>query len=234
MVAPAIRHRGSLSSVGGGHRGLTLVAGLLTVFLLGLLAALILVTVWTARGAADRATCTSQLRELASALAMYKAKSGDYPPSSYQVRDSEGELLQRVTWQQILASYVDDAEVFLCPRDVLGGAAADGKTAGAQARIYCSYDYVAQQQPEGAGPDGPRAAGSPRPGQRGRQTAAGTALLLYCKHHDEGRRETRRWVLAAYDDGSVKWEPAPSFLLRRREGDSTETESAPRPGGNDE
>ncbi len=225
-MAAAIRNRASLGPVGGAHSGLTFVAALLTVFLLGLLAALVLVTAWTARGAAKRATCTSQLRQLASALVMYKGQFGDYPPWSYEVRDSEGELLKSVTWQQILAPYVGDSHLFSCPRDVVG--AADGKTAGAEARIHCSYDYIAKQEPEEARSDGARAAGSRRPGPRGRQKAAGAGVLLYCKHHDERRLGGRRWVLVAYEDGSVKWEPMPGHLQRMKM-----PARVPQPGRND-
>ena len=58
------------------RRGDTLPSSLSTVALTGLLTGLIALAVWTSRGAAQRATCTTQMRQLAGALVMYRTEHG--------------------------------------------------------------------------------------------------------------------------------------------------------------
>lgn len=233
MMAPTAK-RTLLEASRKGQRALTLAAALVAAALVGLLVALLLVAVWTARGAAHRATCTSHLRQLASALAMYHEEHGDYPVSYYEIRDGEGELRERVTWQQALLPYVGNASVFLCPRDSVAGYVAESRPAESIAPDYKgSYVYLAREPPLSP-PPGSRRAASPAgraPAEGGASRKAG--LLLVCRHHDDEEAAERHWVLAAYDDGAVKWERAPSHLFRRREGDRREAEPAPRPGRND-
>lgn len=233
MAAPTANRR--LPGVGRrGQRGLTLAAALVTAVLVGLLAALFVVALWTARGAAQRATCTSHLRQLAAALAMYKDEYGDYPLSSYEVRGEDGELGKRVTWQQALRPYAENSDVFLCPRDPVAGSVAESRPAESAAAAYVgSYVYLAAE-PRSAPPlAGRRAASAPAAARRGPGTAAKPGLLLICKHHDDEENDERRWVMAVYEDGSVKWEPARGLVLRRTGGGATEPERVPRPGRND-
>ena len=88
---------------------------LLTVVLMGLLAGLLGVAVWTARGAAERTVCTMHLRQVANALIMYRTECGDYPPGYSEVRDSDGGI-EIVTWEQALSSYLGKRQNLLeCP-----------------------------------------------------------------------------------------------------------------------
>ncbi len=233
MVAPTANRR--LLGVGRrGQRGLTLAATLVTALLVGLLAALFVVAVSTARGAAQRATCTSHLRQLASALVMYKDECGDYPLSSYEVRAEDGELGERVTWQQALRPYAEDSDVFLCPRDPVAASVAESRPAESAVAAYVgSYVYLAAE-PRSAPPlAGRRAPSAPAAAPRGPGTEARPGLLLVCRHHDDEEDDERRWVMALYEDGSVKREPARSLVPRRTGGGAAGPERVPRPGRND-
>jgi type II secretory pathway pseudopilin PulG len=217
-----------------GQRGLTLAAALVTVLLVGLLAALFVVAVWTARGAAERAICTSHLRQVAVALAMYKDEYGDYPLSGYEVRGEDGELGERVTWQQALRPYAEDPDVFQCPRDPVAASVAESRPAQSAAATYVgSYVYLAAELRPEPPLAGRRAASAPAAVRRGPGAAAKPGPLLVCRHHDDEENDERRWVMAVYEDGAVKWEPARTSMPRQTRGRATGPQRVPRPGRND-
>jgi hypothetical protein len=221
-------------AVGRARRTVTLVGGLLTLLLLGLLVALLSVAVWTAQGAADRTACTAQLRQLASALAMYKSDCGDYPPLVHVTHDENNRIIHKVTWQEMLSPYVADPHIFRCPSGPEVSRAAEGRPEGLPGDLLAtSYAYVGgkprvlvRAAARGLAPfpaGGPE--GSDKPPQNG--------ILLVCKHHDDASAGQHRWVLVAYEDGSVEWEVMPRLFPRPRERRSRGTGRVSRPGSND-
>ncbi len=191
-----------------GERGFSLVSVVLTTVLMGLLAGLLGVAVWTARGAAERTACTMHLRQLSNALMMYKAENGDYPLGAYEVCNEFGEL-EIVTWEEALSPYLGKRQNLLeCP-------ACSNKK---EQTIYSSvpnYEYARMNVPAQS-----RAGANYRPmrliGRINPAAAAKSGALLACLHHDTGTPTHKRWTLVAYEDGSVKWEPSPDFLQPKR------------------
>jgi hypothetical protein len=165
---------------------------------------------------------------------MYKDEYGDYPLACYEVRGEDGELGRRVTWQQALRPYTDDWDVFLCPRDPIAASVAESRPAESAAAAYAgSYVYLAGELRSAPPPAGRRVAPAPAPARRGPGTAAKPTPLLVCRHHDDEEDDERRWVMAVYADGSVKWEPARRSVPRQTGGEATGPERVPRLGRND-
>jgi len=181
------------------------VSTLLTIVLMGLLAGLLGVAVWTARGAAERTVCTMHLRQVANALIMYRTECGDYPPGYSEVRDSDGGI-EIVTWEQALSSYLGKRQNLLeCPavarRDEPSGLTSSP-----------SYEYARTKYSESDRRGPLRRLPGPRAVLVDAKEAAECGALLVCLHHDKTVPSYKRWTLVAYEDGSVKWERAPSFL----------------------
>jgi len=208
---------------------ITFIAGALTLLLLVLLAVLVFVAVWTARGAAKRATCTSQLRQLANAFAMYRNEHGAYPPGSRDVWNEKAGLTEHVTWEQMLQPYVGSEDVFHCPCDTAPTVAADQDAAErpTEPRAH-SYQYVRAEAPIPPVSGDSRAAPAPQAKQLNRSEAIRHGVLLVCRRHDTATGRTGRRVLVAYEDGSVKWERPPEFLVPKRQ-----PLRQPEPGRND-
>ncbi|MCJ7751885.1 MAG: DUF1559 domain-containing protein [Armatimonadetes bacterium] len=208
---------------------ITFIAGALALVLFVLLAVLVFVAFWTARGAAKRATCTSQLRQLANAFAMYKGEHGAYPPGSRDVWDQKAGRTEHVTWEQMLQPYVGKEDVFRCPCDTHSTAVgdSDGSEGPAESRPH-SYQYVRAESPPPPASGStsaarPRGAQRPDPGEAIRH-----GVLLVCRHHGTGNPGSQRRVLVAYEDGSVKWQVVPDFLAPRKA-----PARVPNPGRND-
>ncbi|MFB3883027.1 MAG: type II secretion system protein [Armatimonadota bacterium] len=173
--------------------------------LFGAFAAFIAVTVWTARGAAQRATCTARLRQIASALIMYRNENGAYPPESYTVWDFARRRSRTVTWETVLRTYVDDWRVFACPCDSAASTADDARH---------SYEYVAVESAARVG--GSRAPTISKGRGYGSEVAADSGVLLVCRHHNRGQSTGDTRVLVAHDDGSVRWQPLPGSRIAGR------------------
>lgn len=226
---------GGQDHTGGARRShhepapITFIAGALALVLFLLLAVLVFVAAWTARGAAKRATCTSQIRQLANAFAMYRSEHGGYPPGSSVVWNEIAGGAEHVTWEHLLEPYVGSEDVFRCPCDTLSAAVRDSDaTEGTAESRPHSYQYLrTESSPPPASVSGsaarPRGAQRPDPGEAIRH-----GVLLVCRHHDTGHDGSRRRVLVAYEDGSVKWQVVPDFLAPKRV-----TSGIPRPGQND-
>jgi type II secretory pathway pseudopilin PulG len=200
---------------------MTLVSMVTTLALFGLLAALVVVAVWTARGAAQRATCTAQMRQLAGALIMYRNENGDYPPAYYEAWDREHKHVERVSWETILAGYVGERGLFACPCDPAGEGGGKLSPPG----YSQSYDYVCGTEAAEERTGGRRLAAAAAGGGYDRKEAARSGVLLVCRHHDSGQSGRPHRVLVAYDDGSVRWEPLAKFVLETKQ-----APRSPRPG----
>jgi hypothetical protein len=172
-----------------------------------MLAGLLGIAIWTARGAAERTACTMHLRQLSNALIMYKAECGDYPPGSYEVYNEFGGI-EIVTWEAALSPYLGKRQNLLdCP-------AYSSKEEQTRLSNIPNYEYARMNYPEarlGTGYGARRMAG-----RINAAAAAKSGALLVCLHHDTGTPTHKRWTLVAYEEGSVKWEPAPDFVQPKR------------------
>ncbi len=191
-----------------GERGFSLVSVVLTTVLVGMLAGLLGIALWTARGAAERTACTMHLRQLSNALIMYKAECGDYPPGSYEVYNEFGEI-EIVTWEAALSPYLGKRQNLLdCP-------ACSDKEDQTSLSDTPNYEYARMNAPSKA-----RLGAGYRPlrmvGRINAAAAADSGALLVCLHHDTRTPIYKRWTLIAYEDGSVKWEPMPDFVQPKR------------------
>jgi len=220
---------GGARSSGHEPAPVTFIAGALTLVLFVLLAVLVFVAVWTARGAAKRATCTSQLRQLANAFAMYRSECGGYPPGSRDVWNPNAGRTEHVTWEQMLQPYVGKEDIFRCPCDTHSTAVgdSDGSEGPAESRRH-SYQYVRAESPPppaSGSTSAARSRGTQRPDPR---EAIRHGVLLVCRHHGTGNPGSQQRVLVAYEDGSVKWQVVPDFLAPKKA-----PARVPNPGRND-
>lgn len=96
-------------------RGFTLIELLVVVAIMGILIALLLPAVQTARGAARRANCASNMRQVGLAIAMYSdLHQGRFPATTHDHDRSE-------SWIFTLAPFLEDVDaVRMCPDDLLG------------------------------------------------------------------------------------------------------------------
>jgi type II secretory pathway pseudopilin PulG len=181
-----------------------LVEVLLVLVLIGLLAGLVLTAVWTAGGAAKRAMCANQMRQLASALVMYRDRFGAFPPSQYAVNGDDA--ASTVTWADVLAATVGDKNMFCCPSSSKSGGA--GSPEAPVGGVRSSYAYL-------RGASAVSVNGRPEPEARWdyvRSAATREGALLVCGDHEQSDAAGRPLVLVAYEDGSVRWQRVPEYL----------------------
>jgi len=172
--------------------GFTLVELLVAVGIVALLAGIVLSIAVGARRAGKRATCANQMKQIATALVMYRDRYGEYPPI-LEVRSHGSADNMLVTWQEVMLGEGVDARLFQCP-------SFRGDLASVRGQTY-EYQIGPSTSPTpGAGdPDAVRYLAAVR------EWARRERVLLVCKHHWEGR------VLVAREDLSVQAEDWPDF-----------------------
>jgi prepilin-type N-terminal cleavage/methylation domain-containing protein len=114
------------------RQAFTLVELLVSIAIIALLAAILFPVFGSARAAARRTVCISNLRQLSLALQMYRQDYGELPPHLSTANQA----------------YVKDARMFVCPND-----SADGLHAGndrLEGDLFLptgvSYDYIPRWQ----------------------------------------------------------------------------------------
>jgi prepilin-type N-terminal cleavage/methylation domain-containing protein/prepilin-type processing-associated H-X9-DG protein len=124
-----------------GTRGFTLIELLVVIAIIAILAAILFPVFATARAAARKAACTSNMKQLALALHAYSTDyDGTFPPSQLPPTDPN------VSWPTMLFPYIKNEGVFVCP---------DGERApivrdlgSGQSRAYCGItDTTATPNP---------------------------------------------------------------------------------------
>lgn len=97
--------------------GFTLIELLVVMAILGILAAMLLPAIVQAREAARKISCLSRVKQLTLALMMYTADNSDrFPLSAYRPKTGTGQPLpDSPIWPALIAPYVQNHDVFVCP-----------------------------------------------------------------------------------------------------------------------
>jgi prepilin-type N-terminal cleavage/methylation domain-containing protein len=203
------------------RHGFTLTEVLVVTVVICLLVGALLAVLGSTRKAAARTTCTNQLRQLATAMDMYRQQHGALPPHSYLGRRSTGEV-GMITWQEILRPHVGPEEMFLCPSDPDTPPMSEQPVWDGRCWMHSSsYEYhqgLLQQARSYEPQEDPEQEEMRKESLTEATAAARHRILFICRHHDSGPRrayeekERPRRRLIAHEDGSVTWGPLPDGL----------------------
>jgi prepilin-type N-terminal cleavage/methylation domain-containing protein/prepilin-type processing-associated H-X9-DG protein len=101
----------------GSRRGFTLIELLVVIAIIAILAAILFPVFAKAREAARAASCKSNLKQMATAWAMY---TQDYDETTAPIRVA-GAGSSAFAWNQILQPYTKNTQVFICPSNTRKG-----------------------------------------------------------------------------------------------------------------
>ena len=105
------------------RRGFTLIELLVVIAIIAILAAILFPVFAQAREAARKTSCLSNLKQMGSAILMYRQDHDEtYPQSYYYLNDnnSSGGYAQ---WSGMCQPYIKNWGIFVCPSDKLRGLA---------------------------------------------------------------------------------------------------------------
>src|SRR5688572_20792846 len=91
-------------------RGFTLIELLVVIAIIAILAAILFPVFAQARESARKATCTSNMKQIGTAISMYMQDFDEwYPPSQFPSTDPS------VSWPTMIFPYIKNEGVFVCP-----------------------------------------------------------------------------------------------------------------------
>jgi len=103
------------------RHGFTLIELLVVIAIIAILAAILLPVFAAARAKAYQSTCLSNMKQIGLGLIMYAQDWGDtYPPAYYYINGATS-ANGYVHWSGMIAPYVQDKEVWVCPSHEIKG-----------------------------------------------------------------------------------------------------------------
>ena len=125
--------------------GFTLVELLVVIAIIGLLVALLLPAVQSARVAARRMQCWNNLHQIGLGVLNFTNSNQGHFPWTYHQTNSDAQ-----SWITTVAPYMENVdEVRLCPDDPMGEARVQVNSAGLQSTSYLINEYVSYQTTDG-------------------------------------------------------------------------------------